>query len=229
MAESIFIGIDLTDPFAKRRRECTRAILRADFSCTFDEWEYTRTGSGLVPAQLARSPYFIAIDGPQGLAGTPGAKMRICERQLRTAGKSSYTFSLTGQPYAGFVRGSVELFRSLCITPGLFLYGLAPDSKANLVEVYPGAAWTALTEQSLKNKHLPEGRRACYDLMVRLGITFTPKYSIEMLPTHDELDATLAAYIAYLFGSGRIKRYGEEPFEDTDLKILREGFIVQPD
>lgn len=229
MAGHIFIGIDLTDPYARYKRRCTRAILRANLYCTFDEWEYNRTGSAVLPAQLAEVPYVVAIDGPQGLAGSPGAKMRTCERQLRAAGKSSYTFDLIGQPYAGFVRGSVELFYSLFRSAGFHIHGMTAESEANLIEVYPGAAWRVLSNEPLKNKKLLEGRNARYDLMVRLGITFAQEKIIQIPPTHDQLDAAVAAYIAYLFKNGKSRDYGEEPYDDTSLKVLREGFIVQPE
>jgi len=226
--EPVFVGIDLTDPFSKCQRRCTRAILKADLSCTFDKWTYARTGSAIVPSQLVHLPYIVAIDGPQGLAGSAGAKMRICERQLRAAGKSSYTFRPIGQPYAGFVRGSVELFYSLYRSATFRIHGMDQEPEANLIEVYPGAAWPVLADQTLRDKKLLEGRKDRHDLLARLGITFTHKQGIEMPPTHDQLDAVLAAYIAYLFSIGKTNDHGEKPFEDTSTKILREGLIVQP-
>lgn len=228
--ESMFIGIDLSDPFAKHKRRCTRAILEPDLYCTFDEWEYDPTGSTIVPSEIAHSPHIVAIDGPQGLARNPSQRMRLCEQQLGAAGKSSYAFCPIGQPYAGFVRGSVELFHSLYRSGDFHLHGVEQmqESNTNLIEVYPGAAWPVLTKQHLKKKRLLEGRRARYGLMVKLGITFAQRYSIEMLPTHDQLDAAVAAYLAYLFKSGKTCDYGEKPFEDTNLGILREGLIIQP-
>jgi hypothetical protein len=226
----MFIGIDLSDPFAKQKRRCTRAILGADLRCTLDEWEYSQTGSAIVPSEIAHLPHIVAMDGPQGLAGNPSQRMRLCEHQLGAAGKSPYDFRPIGQPYAGFVRGSVELFHSLYKSRDFHLYGMeqTQGSDANLIEVYPGAAWPVLAKRLLKKKRLLEGRRARYGLMVRLGITFAQKYSIEMLPTHDQLDAAVAAYLAYLFKSGKTCDYGEKPFEDTNVGILREGLIIQP-
>lgn len=226
----MFIGIDLSDPFAKHKRGCTRAILGPDLYCTLDEWEYDPTGSAIVPSEVAHSPHIVAIDGPQGLASNPAQRMRLCEQLLGAAGKSSYAFRPIGQPYAGFVRGSVELFHSLYRSGDFHLHEVeqAQATDTNLIEVYPGAAWPVLARQRLKKKRLLEGRRVRYGLMVRLGITFAQRYSIEMLPTHDQLDATIAAYIAYLFKNGKTCDYGEKPFEDPNLEILREGLIVQP-
>ena len=225
-----FIGIDLSDPFAKHQRSCTRAILGSDLRCAFDEWEYDATGSAIVPPELVHLPHIVAMDGPQGLAGSSERGMRLCEQQLGAAGKSSYAFRPIGQPYAGFVRGSVGLFHSLCRSGDFHLHGVeqTQESNTNLIEVYPGAAWPVLARQRLKNKRLLEGRRLRYGLMVRLGIIFAQRYSIEMLPTHDQLDAAMAAYIAYLFKNGKTSDYGENPFEDAAAETLREGLIVQP-
>jgi len=226
----LFIGIDLSDPFAKHERTCTRAILGAALYCTFDEWEYDLTGSTIVPPKVAHLPHVVAIDGPQGLASSLEHRMRLCEQELGVAGKSPYDFPPIGQLYAGFIRGSVKLFYSLYKSGNFCLHGMRKTKKSevNLIEVYPGSAWPVLTGHRLKKKSLLEGRRARYDLMVRLGITFAQRYSIEMPPTHDQLDAAVAAYIAYLFKSGKTCDYGEKPFEDTSLGILREGLIIQP-
>lgn len=228
--ESAFIGIDLSDPFAKHKRRSTRSILGTDLYCTFDEWEYNPTGYAIVSSEVAHTPHIVAMDGPQGLASSLERRMRLCEQQLGTAGKSLYEFRPIGQPYAGFVRGSVKLFYSLYKSRNFQLCGIQKTklSTVNLIEVYPGAAWPVLAGYRLKKKRLLEGRRARYDLMVRLGITFAQRYSIEMPPTHDQLDAAVAAYIAYLFKSGKTCDYGEKPFEDTSLEILREGLIIQP-
>ena len=156
--------------------------------------------------------------------------MRLCEQELGVAGKSPYDSPPIGQPYAGFVRGSVKLFYSLYRIRNFHLHGVqkAQKSEINLIEVYPGSAWPVLAGHHLKKNRLLEGRRTRYELLVRRGLTFAQRYSIEMLPTHDQLDAVVAAYIAYLFKSGKTCDYGEKPFEDANLGILREGLIVQP-
>jgi len=104
----------------------------------------------------------------------------------------------------------------------------AQKSEASLIEVYPGSAWPILAGCRLQKKSLLEGRRARYALLVRRGLTFAQGYSIERPPTHDQLDAALAAYIAYLFGNGKTNDYGINPFQDPSLGTLREGLIVQP-
>ena len=232
MSEGIllFIGIDLSDPFAKHKRACTRAILGVDLYCMLDEWGYDLTGRTIVPPKVANLPHIVAIDGPQGLASSPERKMRLCEQQLRAAGKSPYDFRPIGQPYAGFVGGSVRLFYSLYKSGNFQLYGMPKTklSAVNLIEVYPGSAWPVLAGYRLNKKRLLEGRRARYKLLLEQGIVFEQRYSIEKPPTHDQLDAALAAYIAYLFRNRKTRGFGNTPFEDASVGVLREGLVVQP-
>ncbi len=226
---SIFIGIDLSDPFAKRKRPCTRATLGTNLNCIFDEWEYDLTGNHIVPDEILPVQFVLAIDGPQGLAGNPECAMRLGERALGTAGKSPYAFRPIRQPYAGFVQGSVKLFYSLNKSQRFQLYGLKNEEvDTNLIEVYPGAAWPVIAGHRLQKKRLLAGRQSRYELLMRIGIKFSAKYTIEVPPTHDQLDAAIAAYIAYLFTIGKTMGYGQNPFEDERIGIIREGLIIQP-
>lgn len=221
--------MDLTDPYAKRTRPSTRAILTPDLSCTFDEWKYNESGTGLIP-MVHNTHSVLAIDGCQGLAGNPERTMRACEMELGTAGKSAYEFPLAGRPYAGFVRGSVKLFYALHSSGDFRLYGVLGigRSQANLIEIYPGAAWRILNSRQWPPKKTTIcGIRVRLGLLIRYGLTF-PALRPDTLPTHDELDAAVAAYIAYLFVNGQTMDFGEPPFEDIEDKVMREGFIVQP-
>ena len=60
-----------------------------------------------------------------------------------------------------------------------------------------------------------------------MGIKLSTKYTIEVPPTHDQQDAAIAAYIAYLFTIGKTMECGQNPFEDERLGVLREGLIIQ--
>jgi len=71
---SIFIGVDLADPFAKRGRPCTRATIGSDLNCIFDKWEYDLTGNQIVPDNILPIQFLVAIDGPQGLAGNQNVR-----------------------------------------------------------------------------------------------------------------------------------------------------------
>ena len=102
---STFIGIDLSDHFAKRKRPCTRATIGTDLNCIFDEWEYDLTGNQIIPDKISPAQFVLAIDGPQGLAGNPGRTIRLGERKLTTAGKSPYAFRPIGQNRVDFFSG----------------------------------------------------------------------------------------------------------------------------
>jgi hypothetical protein len=200
-----------------------------NLNCIFDEWEYDPTGNQIIPDKILATQFVLAIDGPQGLAGNQECTMRLSERELGAAGKSSYAFRPIGQPYAGFVQGSVKLFYSLNKSQRFQLYGSKNEKiGTNLIEVYPGTAWPVIAGHRLQKKRLLAGRQSRYELLMKIGIKFGPQYTIEVLPTHDQLDAAIAAYIAYLFTIGKTAEYGQKPFEDEGCGILREGLIVQP-
>ena len=91
-----------------------------------------------------------------------------------------------------------------------------------------GAAWPVIASHRLQKEKLLAGRQSRYELLMRMGIKFSPKYTIEVPPTHDQLDAAIAAYVAYLFTIGKTMEYEQNPFEDERLGVLREGLIIQP-
>ena len=226
-----FLGLDLADPYATRERPSTLAILRPNLICTFVEWQYSQTGEGLPPPSIESAEFTLAIDGPQGLAGEPEMKSRVCERMLRAPGKSPFEFPEASRPYAGFIRGSILLFYTLHTSERFSLFG-APGSarvEANLLEVYPGAAWPLLAGvERLANKRTVDGREQRQGIIEGLGVQFPDAVSL----THDHLDAVLCAWIGYRFNQRKTWWIGAPPVESTDepsrLRVLREGYIVQP-
>lgn len=226
---SYFVGVDPADPYARVPRPWDVAVLDRDLRCAFHLWEHNPSGEGIVPAEVAGESWVLAIDGPQGLAAAPGDRGRECERRLRTPGRVGYTLPTPGRrPYDGFMRGSVELFYHLCQQGGQFRLlgdeGVVP-SKANLLEVYPGAAWPVLAGSGvhLPNKRSAAGREARRRLLEERGVRFPRGVRI----THDHLDAALAAWTAYRFATGAATWVGRPPFHDAQAGVLREGFIVQ--
>lgn len=226
--DTVFLGLDPTDPFAKRPRPCTLAMLDSDLHCDFAEWEYSLLGKGLLPASVGQGAFVIAIDGPQGLAGKPELRMRSCERQLGTPGKSPYELPDPRAPYSGFIRGSVKLFYELYKNSDRFCLAGAVQSaatEANLIEIYPGRAWPVLSGGRLLHKKSTSlGRSQRQEL---LAVT-RMKFRQGVVLTHDHLDAALGAWIAYLFHRGQVTYVGEPPFEDAEARVLREGYIIQP-
>lgn len=201
------------------------AFLDHSLVCTFATWDFDPQGRGLFPGQLRPPGFILAIDGPQGLAGSPGDGMRRCEKVGGVAGKSPYDFPSLDRPFAGFVVSSVRLFAALWQSGKFHLHGLPSSSthQATLIEVYPGKAWTCLAKGLAKKQRL-EGRRQRQRLLEVRGV----RLPSGGLPTHDQLDAALGALIAFLFAQGDTIQEGTPPFWDASKQVLREGFIIYP-
>jgi hypothetical protein len=222
-----YIGLDLTDPYAKNKRPCDIAVLSPDLECTFAKWDYKGDGSGIVPSRALGRSFIMAVDGPQGLAGSPGATVRESERLVAAPGRTPYELPKEGKPYSGFIRGSVELFYRLVTSGNRFrLLGLddVTPGDANLIEVFPGAAWKIVAKQPLPPKRTVDGREARRELLESLGMTFEGGG----LPTDDQLDAAMAAWAAFSFDEGRAAVVGYAPELDQEAGAVREGYVVQP-
>lgn len=227
---TLFIGLDMVDGCRPSPRKVDVAFLDRSLVCTFDQWDFHPGGKGLFPGQLKPRGFILAIDGPQGLAGSPGDRMRKCERAGGAAGKSPYDFPPLNRPFAGFIVSSVRLFAALWQSRMFHLHGFQaePAHQATLIEVYPGKAWADLARRvqiSLtEKKQRLEGRSQRQRLLEAVGIRLPGSG----LPTHDQLDAALAGLIAFRFAAGRTIQQGAPPFWDASKQVLREGFIVYP-
>ena len=222
-----FIGVDLTDPAAGTPRPCDVAVLDGDLTCIFSQWDYREDGLSIVPPMVVGRPFVLAIDGPQGLAGQPGATVRESERIVNAPGRTPYELPSNGRPYSGFIAGSVRLFHSLVTSGARFrLLGLndVPVREANLMEVFPGGGWRVLAGSPLPAKRSAEGRRRRFDLLGAQGVSF-PNGPV---PTDDQLDAAMAAWTAYCMVTGNARLEGGAPVLDASTGVIREGYIVQP-
>jgi predicted nuclease with RNAse H fold len=220
-----YVGLDLTDPSARKPRPCDVAILDSSLRCTFSTWDYDDRGASIVPVSVLGRSFILAINGPQGLAKAKDATARQCERELNTQVKTPYALPAKFSP--GFVEGSVKLFHRLVTTGGRFrLLGMdgVSSKDVNLLEVYPGSAWKVLSSKRLPAKTKEEGKQARRVLLEELGIQFL--YSDPL--NHDQLDAVIAAWTAYCFDRGLTASEGIPPKLDGPGSVLREGFIVQP-
>lgn len=227
-----FIGLDMVDGCKPTPKPVCVAFLDRNLVCRFETWEFDERGVGLFPGQLGAPGFVLAIDGPQGLAGSPDQKKRECERAGGVAGKSPYDFPLPEQIYSGLVTSSVRLFASLWQSGCFHLFGLpeAPAHKASLIEVYPGKAYRDLAKPRdihLKRKRSSEGRGQRRWLLEEAGLDL--RRADLPCEEHDQLDAALAAYTALLFASSKFTKQGITPSWDEHNKVLREGFIVYPD
>jgi len=216
-----FIGLDLTDPYAKQARRVDVALVDERGHCEFAALpgHDVRRALARMPAGSRKGDILI-IDGPLALA-SPGCRLRECERILATAGKTPDVLPVPGsRPYAGFVRGSVELAMELAGD------GWAPAADevapATMLEAYPGCSWRALAGRRLPRKTTAEGFRARSLLLLRNGLRF-----LEAPQTHDQLDAGLCAWLGWTLRHApeRIRLVGPRAFELAGH--LREGSILQ--
>lgn len=223
-----FIGLDLSDPTARSPRPCDYAVMDEDLVCAFGQWEYRENGARIIPDQAIGRSFILAVDGPQGLAGMPDAKVRQSERLVRAPGRTPYALQEPGSgPYAGLIAGSVRLFAALTASGSRFrLLGLngTPASDATLIEAYPGGAWKALAGgASLPAKRTAEGRRVRAEMLETLGVQLPP----DVAPTDDQLDAAIAAWTAHQLWIGEADAVGDPPSLD-DEGVIREGYVVMP-
>ena len=228
----VYIGLDLTDPTVAAPRPCDYAVLDRDLVCTFGRWDYREDGAGIIPERALGRTFILAVDGPQGLAGDPGATVREAERLVNAPGRSPYEMPEPGKPYAGFIVGSVRLFHSLATAGSRFRllgYDGIPPSDATLLEVYPGGAWKLVSEAQLPAKESREGRQARAAILEELGVQLpVDPLDPDRPPTHDQLDAALAAWVAYKFRRGEASIVGRAPELDAEAGVIREGYVVQP-
>jgi predicted nuclease with RNAse H fold len=154
------------------------------------------------PAEVVRwlapaRPLVIGIDSPCR-AAEPGERSRSCERELSgsvcairyTPGESVI---FAGGSYYEWIRNGLELYAALA--------GDARTARAEVVEVFPTAAWTRW--------HGARGSRT----RARWSSQALALLKLEGLParrlSQDERDAVVAALTARLFGEGRVEAFGE--------------------
>jgi len=220
-----YIGIDLTDRHARDPRPndiCAIVEIDGGLSTYFDTWTWpasTRDVSTLLT--VVRAARVVAIDGPQGLAEA-GARMRACERELGTPGKTGDSRPDASQPYAGYLASSLDLYGSLHAAG----VDIGAPSLLGVQEVFPGASWNRLF-RALDPKGTRSGRvqRTC--ILAELGIRLSG------LPTHDQLDACVSALIGAAVDGHvpglSILSVGRRVRWDPAVESLREGTILVPE
>lgn len=215
---ALAVGVDLADLSGPNAEHSTLVELR---------WSGGRgTATEVrVPSSLAdaidgylKAGAIVALDGPQGLAGLPGAKARACERALSSAACVGHELPAPGRPSSGFVAGSVRFFASLNRRTSSRLHGTCSHSEANLIEVCPAAGWPVLAERK------PVGTLAKKAaLLERRRLTLRP-----LALTGSFVDAVFAALAGACFRAGAAGSVGHGPWLDHAVGLLREGYIVQP-
>ena len=243
-----YIGIDLTDPYARKPPITVVEFVPdgANFRGRLEVQEDMRwpenyprrtselTGSTPLPASWpSGNPgqrVWIAIDGPQGLAGPRTATQRLCERESGDPGRTPHGYPVIGDPFAGFVTGSVVLWSQLFQfhkPPVSIDQGQAArtESGVNVCEVYPGVTWAELTPgRRMPPKNQKEGKEARISLLGQLGIEVDSEVN-ECRDAADILDAGLSAVVAYSWSKGIHRLYGVAPRWDDQTRSWRKGYI----
>ena len=235
-----FVGIDLTSAFAASPRPNDIAVLDDRLNVRFFALAWPRAElvigrdpsflTQMLQAQVPLGPserMVVAIDGPQGLA-TVGNTMRACERTLGTPGRTPSNLppaEEAGLPFQGYIRSSIDLFAGLVgAAPPWLLAGLGGigNVEAGLWEVFPGAEWVVLAGRRLPLKTTVPGRQARRNLFEALQVAFPT----QALPTADENDALVGAYLAWCVHNrpASVELVGVAP--GMAGGELREGFIL---
>lgn len=228
----MFVGLDLTDPFSRARRAIDIARLAEDGEVHLEVLPW-HPGAPPRFAELAdeiarrfpHSGHFLVIDGPQALA-TLGNSRRQCEGLTRTPARTPDALpDADGRPFAGYVRGSVLLWRELMTAGWQLAETLDQIQPGHMAEAFPGDAWRRLSPHRLPSKATVPGRTARLALLRQLGL----RLPASPLPTHDQLDAALCAALGYWSRQGRraVELVGV-PLRQEDDDDLREGFILSP-
>jgi predicted nuclease with RNAse H fold len=227
-----FVGWDLTDPYSRACRPVDIAEVDTRGRVRFSEvrWPAAPSRGGdfdpvvLAAAFTVGAEDVLVVDGPQALA-RPGAQVREAERLLRAPGRTPDVLPVPGRPFCGFVRGSVLLFAGLRARGGLPMLDVdtASMSEARLFEAFPGATWRVLAVEKLGAKASREGRERRRAVLEENGLRF-PEGA---LPTHDQLDAALCAWLGWLTRKApeRVVAVGA-PLTVDAQGWLREGRIL---
>lgn len=238
MIPETFVGVDLTDSYAKSPRSIDVAILdHFTGKVSYESVDWPPPGEAAISALSVRLKQFLrgltvfVVDGPQALA-EPRNRTRNVERCLGTPAHTPWEMPEPGAfPFAGYVSSSVGFFAGLVAqNDPVFiladLAGVVPEN-ATLFEAYPGATWKELCAGKLERKTKAKGRNQRAALLQDMGLHLPPGN-----PTHDQLDAALCALLGWRFIAPtpdcRVRMLGSTPVYRDRHGVLREGRMLHP-
>lgn len=206
----MYLGIDLAFP----HKPVACALIDADAAVRSLSLE--ASDDAILQLAATWRPQLVAIDAPLtlpagwtclddpcscGACSSEGSGRRSAELGLAARGIGVYWTTRRS-----FIKPMVE--RGRMLKAALLAMGLP------VIEIYPYASKRVLFGPVLPNKRRTAGRRFLQDHLAGLlsGVRGEPLYS------HDELDALLAAYTAWLYAHGRTGNIG----------LAEDGAIVIP-
>jgi predicted nuclease with RNAse H fold len=168
--------------------------------------------------------------------GRTWGKWRVCEFELRRRNLRMYNTPNTEKAAPGWVKTSFTLFNRLRSMGFRFFIAEEETEQQTVIEVQPHASFAALLERRPFLKRNLEGRMQRQLVLYLEGLDISnPMHALEEITRHhlltgqmplgglyehDQLDALVAAYTAYLVGvkSDRVCQVGDR----------EEGFITLP-
>ena len=221
-----WIGLDLTDPYAKRPRAVDVAVVEDSGKCSFTTLPAVpQAGSAAWLSSITKGPAsgdVLIIDGPLGLAAA-GRSLRQCERLLGAAGKTPDSPPTPGsRPFAGYVRGSVDLAEALLHAGWIPATDATSLASATMLEAYPGGTWKLFAGGALPHKTTSAGQSARASLLAANGLSFAQR------PTnHDQMDAALCAWLGWRLAKSPSSVVAVGDFSSRSSGRMREGVILQ--
>ena len=217
----MFLGIDLTFP---NKKPATSALL--DDSGRLLRFAPLRTDADILHLVKAESPSVVGIDAPLslptgwgclewpcicGACDDPTAR-RSAETALAALGISAYWTNKS-------------CFIKPMVLRGIDLAVAISDLGPEVIEIYPYASKRRLFGGALprKGKTTREGRQFLQQSLAALvpGVSDTGQ-----LLSHDELDALIGAYTAYLYANGRAEELGRAGERTIVVPSLQELSIA---
>lgn len=174
----------------------------------------------------------IAVDAPQGLPmPLEDLKVRSCDKIAFTPTKR-LPFTRLEMERGTYDDGKKVAYQSVIrLGVDLFWHNRASlydgvKAKNKIIETYPRAVLKALTDKPIpsKRKQPLEYGELVTEVMNNLGLS-CPNV---LIPSDDQADAMLCAYVARSALVGKIEMLGEAPSFDETEKVIREGFILVP-
>lgn len=154
---------------------------------------------------------YVGLDGicklPEGLhrcCVDPQGPPCLCQQTAPRPGRTAeWALSSLG---IGCFYTTKRAFAKTWITRSLRLSDQLTAAGFSVLEIYPYAVKRRLFGPHLPKKTTRQGRQMLYAAIQGLGITLDPGRSY----SHDELDALLVAYTAYLHAQGKTIELGQD-------------------
>lgn len=175
----------------------------------------------------------VAVDAPQGLPQRKSdLKVRSCDKAACTPTKR-LPFTRTEMERGFYDDGKKIAYQSVIhLGVDLFWHHRAniydgKNADGKVFETYPRAVLAAMTAERLPSKRKEPIEYGTLVMQVLKERNLScPGVEI---PSDDQADAMLCAYVAWCAIEGKVALVGKTPIIDEKEKLIREGFIVLPD